>query len=111
MRVAMLTWEYPPRIVGGLAMHVYDLSTTLARSGMDVTVITVNDQGTAEREEMDGVKVLRVYPYDLPSRDIVGWAVQLNVAMLEKAIQEINREGPFQIIHAHDWLVAHASRA
>ena len=111
MRVAMLTWEYPPRIVGGLAMHVYDLSTTLARSGMDVTVITVNDQGVAEREVLDGVKVLRVYPYDLPSRDIVSWAVQLNVAMLEKAIQEINREGPFQIIHAHDWLVAHAGRA
>lgn len=111
MRVAMLTWEYPPRIVGGLAMHVYDLSTTLARGGIDVTVITVNDQGVAEREELDGVKVLRVYPYDLPSRDIVNWAVQLNVAMLEKAIQEINREGPFHIIHAHDWLVAHASRA
>jgi glycogen(starch) synthase len=92
-------------------MHVYDLSTTLARGGMDVTVITVNDQGVAEREELDGVKVLRVYPYDLPSRDIVNWAVQLNVAMLEKAIQAINREGPFHIIHAHDWLVAHAGRA
>ena len=78
IRFDILTWEYPHRIVGGLAMHVYDLSTTLARGGMDVTVITVNDQGVAEREELDGVKVLRVYPYDLPSRDIVNWAVQLN---------------------------------
>ena len=111
MRVAMLTWEYPPRIVGGLAMHVYDLSAALARSGMDVTVITVNDQGLAEREVLDGVKVIRVYPYDLPSRDIVNWAVQFNVAMLEKAVQEINREGPFHIVHAHDWLVAYAGRA
>ena len=111
MRVAMLTWEYPPRIVGGLAMHVYDLSTALARSGMEVTVITVNDQGLAEREELEGVRLIRVYPYDLPSRDIVNWAVQLNVAMLEKAVQEINREGPFHLVHAHDWLVAYAGRA
>ena len=111
MRIAMLTWEFPPRIVGGLAMHVYDLSTTMAQGGVDVTVITVNDQGVAEHEIMDGVKVLRVYPYDLPSRDIVNWAVQLNVAMLEKAIQAATREGPFDIVHAHDWLAAHAGRA
>ncbi len=111
MRIAMLTWEYPPRVVGGLAMHVYDLSTTMARNGLDVTVITVNGDEVAESENLHGVKVKRVYPYDLPSRDIVNWAVQLNVAMLEKAIHEVNREGPFDIVHAHDWLVAFAGRA
>ena len=36
MRIAMLTWSIP-RVVGGLAMHVYDLSTTMARNGLDVT--------------------------------------------------------------------------
>ena len=41
-----------------------------------------------------GSRVIR-YPYDLPSRDIVNWAVQFNVAMLEKAVQEINREDRF----------------
>lgn len=111
MRIAMLTWEFPPRIVGGLAMHVFDLSTALARAGQEVTVITVNGQEVESREDMDGVKVLRAYPYDIPSRDIVNWAVQLNVAMLEKAIQAANAEGDFDIIHAHDWLVAHAGRA
>jgi len=40
MRVLMLTWEYPPRIEGGLAQHVYDLSHALSRQGVDVNVIT-----------------------------------------------------------------------
>jgi hypothetical protein len=26
MRVIMLTWEYPPKIVGGIARHAYDLA-------------------------------------------------------------------------------------
>lgn len=111
MRVAMLTWEFPPRVVGGLAMHVYDLSTSLAKSGVKVEVITCNSQETREEEVMDGVRVNRVNPYDVPSQDIVSWAVQLNVSMLERAVQLVNREGPFDVIHAHDWLVAYAGRA
>ena len=30
MRVIMLSWEYPPKIVGGIARHVYDLGHALA---------------------------------------------------------------------------------
>ena len=26
MKILMLTWEYPPRVVGGIARVVYDLS-------------------------------------------------------------------------------------
>ncbi|MGI6487997.1 MAG: glycosyltransferase family 4 protein [Syntrophomonadaceae bacterium] len=111
MRVMMLSWEYPPRVVGGLAMHVYDLSTSMARSGIDVTVITCNGEGATIREKVNGVKVLRVRPYDLPTSDILGWALQLNVAMLEQAVEYINEEGPVDILHAHDWMVAYAARA
>lgn len=111
MRVLMLAWEYPPRVVGGLAMHVYDLSTTLAEMGHDITVITCSDHNSPDQEVMNGVKVVRVHPYDLPSRDIVNWAMQLNVAMLEKAVDLANRDGLFDIVHAHDWMTAWAGRA
>jgi glycosyltransferase involved in cell wall biosynthesis len=107
----MLAWEFPPRIVGGLAMHVYELSTAMVRRGVDVTVITYNDQSVAENEVMEGVKVVRVNAYDVHSRDIVSWALQLNVAMLEKAVQTINKEGTFDLVHSHDWMVAHTGRA
>ena len=77
----------------GPGNHVYDLSTTLARGGMDVTVITVNDRGS-RRKNWTGLKFCG-YTVRPALRDIVSWAVQLNVAMLEKAIQAINREGRF----------------
>lgn len=112
MRVMMLSWEFPPRVVGGLAMHVYDLSTSMAAQGIEVTVVTCNNGSDAsEKETVNGVEVLRVRPYDLPTGDILGWALQLNVAMLERAVGYINQQGPMDIIHAHDWLVAYAARA
>ena len=39
----MLTWEYPPRVVGGISRVVYDLSKTLLKDGHDVTVVTYRD--------------------------------------------------------------------
>ncbi|MBP1761654.1 MAG: hypothetical protein H6Q64_1196, partial [Firmicutes bacterium] len=29
MKVLMLSWEYPPHMVGGLGQHVYDISRYL----------------------------------------------------------------------------------
>ena len=40
----MLTWEYPPRVVGGVARVVHDLSHRLIKDGHEVTVITYNLQ-------------------------------------------------------------------
>jgi glycosyltransferase involved in cell wall biosynthesis len=33
MRIMMLSWEYPPRIVGGIARVVHDLSHNFAKQG------------------------------------------------------------------------------
>ena len=38
MKILMLTWEYPPRIVGGIARVVHDLSHKLVKDGHEVTV-------------------------------------------------------------------------
>ena len=40
MRILMLSWEYPPRSVGGLAQHVCDISIALAAAGDEVHLIT-----------------------------------------------------------------------
>ena len=46
MKVLMLTWEYPPRIVGGISRVVHDLSHRLIKDGHDVTVVTYKDGDT-----------------------------------------------------------------
>jgi hypothetical protein len=32
LRVMMLTWEFPPRIIGGISPHVYYLSRTFKKT-------------------------------------------------------------------------------
>ena len=34
MRVLMVSWEYPPVVVGGLGRHVHALATELAAAGI-----------------------------------------------------------------------------
>lgn len=111
MRVVLLSWEYPPRIVGGLGRHVYHLATSLARQGIKVHVVTKDYPGAPEYEESEGVHIYRVvnYPPDITQQDWVPWTLQFNVALLEKAVALINDLKNVSVIHAHDWLVAHAA--
>ena len=46
----MLSWEYPPRIVGGIARVVHDLSHAFAAQGHEVHVITYQEGETKEFE-------------------------------------------------------------
>ena len=111
MRVLILSWEYPPRIIGGLGRHVYHLSTALASQGIKVHVVTKDHPGAPEYEESEGVHIYRVvnYPPDITQEDWVPWTLQFNVALLEKAVALINDIKNINVIHAHDWLVGHAA--
>src|SRR6202163_2772824 len=40
MKVLMVSWEYPPVVVGGLGRHVYQLATALAAAGDEVFVLS-----------------------------------------------------------------------
>lgn len=113
MRLLLLSWEYPPRIVGGLGRHVYHLATSLAAQSIDVHVVTKDHPGAPDYEISEGVNIYRVpsYPPDIPQEEWVSWTLQFNVALLERAGALINEIGGFNVIHAHDWLVAHAAAA
>ena len=105
LKILMLTWEYPPRIVGGLSRHVYWLSKFLVEKGVDVIVITLSEGDYEKYEVVNNVKVIRINPYLTPSMDFLGWVHQFNDTMIEKAVSI--RE--YDLIHAHDWLVAPAA--
>jgi glycogen(starch) synthase len=110
MRIVMLSWEYPPKVVGGIAPHVYDLTSHLSSLGEEIHLITRGEPGIPEYEQINGVNVYRVNPYQISSPDFVTWVVQLNTAMLEKAVQILNFLEGAHLVHAHDWLVAYAAR-
>jgi glycosyltransferase involved in cell wall biosynthesis len=114
LRVLMLSWEYPPRIVGGIARHVYDLSRALARLGHQIHVVTPAhaDAPAEERRrtpEGGAVIVHRVPADPIHPVDFLTSIHQLNFALCQGALPAVSREG-FDLIHAHDWVSCFAAR-
>lgn len=110
----MLAWEYPPRLVGGLARVVCAVSRQLVQQGCEVHVITAGYDEDPEYTLDEGVHVHRVRTQtgmdgrDLKTPDFLTWDARLNFGILQYAIR-LHRERPFDIVHAHDWLVADAA--
>ena len=112
MKILMLTWEYPPRAVGGISKVVYDLSHKMVKEGNEVTVVTYKDGDNVKYYENDkGVEVYRVDNYMIRPNNFIDWIMQLNFNMITKANEIINKNGKFDVIHAHDWLVAYSAKS
>ena len=110
MKILMLSWEYPPRVVGGISRVVYDLSHKLVKNGHEVTVVTYRDGDVPYFENDDDVKVYRVDNFMISPNNFIDWVMQLNFNMIAKTGEIIAEEGKFDVIHAHDWLVAYAAK-
>lgn len=109
LTVMMLTWEFPPRIIGGISPHVYYLSKSLVRNGVKVYVVTCDFPRAPQHEIVDGVEVFRIDSYKNPSPDFATWVYLMNVNMQKEAAALVNSLGrKIDVFHAHDWLVATA---
>lgn len=111
-RVLILSWEYPPVIEGGLARHVRKLAEELVAQGVAVDVLTRGRDESRAREHQNGVAVHRVreprFPLDLDR--FLGWVARMNDDMLVAA-GVLAEEHAYDLVHGHDWLVAHACAA
>ena len=110
MKILMLSWEYPPRIVGGIARVVHDLSKRLIRDGHDVTVVTYREGNLPYYENDKGVEVYRIDNYMISPNNFIDWIMQMNFNMIAKVNELLSKGLKFDVIHAHDWLVAYAAK-
>jgi len=109
LSVMMFTWEYPPRVIGGISPHVFFLSKSLAESDVKVHVVTCDFPGALPHEVIDGVEVYRVDSYKNPAPDFATWVYLMNLNMQREAAALVNKlGGKIDVFHAHDWLVATA---
>ncbi|MDI3535255.1 MAG: hypothetical protein PWQ82_1620 [Thermosediminibacterales bacterium] len=113
MKILMLSWEYPPRVIGGLARHVYHVSREIARNGHEIHVITCIPENFEKElpQHSESVYIHWVHPYDIVTNDFKLWVLHLNMSMIEKAINLILQTGNFDIIHCHDWMTAYSGKA
>jgi glycogen synthase len=113
MRVIMLSWEYPPRIVGGISPHVYELSRKLKEKGIDVHVVTKETPLAPDEEvEPSGVVIHRVHLDEEP-KDFLHEIQLLNQATdrrVRQLLEDWRPGGQPTLFHAHDWLSLEAAR-
>ncbi len=109
MKILVLTWEFPPRIVGGIARHVGELYPELVERGHEVHLITVQFGDMPLRSVVEGIHVHRVTVGQ--SHDFLDWVGQMNQMMGTYGGDLIRTIGPFDLVHAHDWLVADSAIA
>lgn len=114
MRVLMLSWEYPPNVVGGLGRHVAELSPALAEQKVELHVVTP----TVKKQDISiirehGVVVHWVHTptIGVETLDIYARATIINKALVDYALSLPQRYGPYDLIHVHDWLTGFAGIA
>jgi glycogen(starch) synthase len=119
MRVLMLSWEYPPVVVGGLGRHVHALATHLSALGHEVVVLCRQEAGTdalthpTSDTVHDGVRVIRVAedPTHLTfEKDLVAWTLAMGHGLIRAGLGLVGSWRP-DVVHAHDWLVTHPAIA
>lgn len=111
VRVLILSWEYPPRVVGGLGRHVHALTRNLAAQGHEVHVVTRDHPDAPVEETVDGIHVVRVTeapPVMTFDTELVQWVLAFN-NRVQSAATRLMLDHDIEVIHAHDWLVAYAA--
>ncbi len=109
MKILVMSWEFPPRIVGGIARHVSELYPELVKLGHEIHLITPEFGHAPLYEIVEGVRVHRV---PVPGgNDFFHWIANMNESMGSHGGKLMLEEGPFDIIHAHDWVVGDAAIA
>ena len=114
MRVLVLSWEHPPHVVGGLGRHVAALCRAMASTGSEVHVVTRSVAGddAPSHELLDGVHVHRAgdVPVEMPfGEGFVAEVLRVDLDLQATANRVVADHGPFDVVHAHDWLVGHAA--
>lgn len=109
MKILVLAWEFPPRLVGGIARHVAELYPEIVNLGYEVHLITVEFGSAPKYEIVEGI-----YVYRCPvahGNDFFHWVVNMNESMGNLGGKLLVKHGDFHLIHAHDWLVGDAAIA
>ena len=104
MRVVILTWEFPPRIVGQLSYYVNSLAIELVRKGIDTYVVTYGDYLSGYNEGKDGVKAFRLSNPVKDQLNVLTWSLTLNQEF-ERVVADIYYavKRKVDVIDVHDW--------
>ena len=109
MKILALAWEFPPRIVGGIARHVAELYPEIIELGHEVHLLTVEFGSAPRYEVVEGIHLYRCAVAH--GNDFFHWIANMNESMGKLGGELLKDQDDFDLIHAHDWLVGDAAIA
>lgn len=124
----MIGWELPPHNSGGLGKACYNLAKSLSDKGLDITFVLPKkveveaDFMTVKFVNISKIKHQTIDPYttlrsyikhkdrlvNFNPFDYVSAAIAYGLEM-HRFIEELQEQGDYDIIHAHDWLTVPAA--
>lgn len=113
MKVLVLTWEYPPFIHGGLGQHVKELLPAILAMDPELELHVVAPAFSAASSVVDdGRTTVHWVSMSQPHAQSYFADVALaNVALAATARSVAETQGPFDLLHVHDWLAGWAAFA
>ena len=109
MKILALAWEFPPRIVGGIARHVAELYPEIIKLGYEIHLLTVEFGSAPKYEIVEGIHLYRCPVAH--GNDFFHWVANMNDSMGSLGGRLLKEHDDFDLIHAHDWLVGDAAIA
>ncbi len=107
MRIALFSWETLHSIsVGGVGVHVSELGAALARRSHEVHVFTRRAPHQPHYAQIESVHYHRC-DFEL-NPNFVDEVDNMCRVFVRACFDEEDKDGPFDIVHAHDWLAANA---
>ena len=117
MRILLISWEYPPNVIGGLGKHVTELidayQELLDKDNIDasfkVDVLSTRNAGGPAKEVVS--PQITIYRVDSPpsaTSSQYNDVLATNSSLVNRA-RILQRQRKYDLIHGHDWLTASAS--
>src|ERR1043165_4327598 len=107
MRIALFSWETLHSIsVGGVGVHVSELAAALARRKHEVHVFTRRAANQPYSAHIENVHYHRC-DFEL-NPNFVDEIANMCRAFVKACFDVEDATGPFDVVHAHDWLAANA---
>lgn len=105
VRIALFSWESMDSVlIGGVGVHVSELSRALAKRGHEVHLFTRMGPGQAHYEQLDGIYVHRCSFEG--HNDFVQEMWNMCRSFEHHFFTTQALAGEFNVIHAHDWMTA-----
>jgi len=99
MKILMIGWGFPPKIQGGLDIHVYEICKELAKKN-DLSLVL--PEFNSPRENSAGIKII-------PIKCKLSKNLAKTVSEYNRNIVKECRNLDFDVVHSHDWFGVEAS--